>query len=163
MPWLFSALMVLPLERKGRETRVWCVSSVLLPRVPSPSCTLNGRAVIPRLDSQTSLGSDSLGNSRSDSTQSSTTVPVARTSTCRAIRRGRVGPSRFPFIVALDGCFFGTSFPMEFLIHFPEFVPSDPIRVFEPKLFGFAIHKESKAYREDRFSKRVGKRAEGDS
>ena len=44
---------------------------------------------------------------------------------------------------------------MEFLIHFPSYVQGDPVRVYEPKLFGFSIHKESKAYRKGRFVESV--------
>ncbi|KAK8830061.1 Casein kinase II subunit beta [Blastocystis sp. ATCC 50177/Nand II] len=57
----------------------------------------------------------------------------------------------------LDGCFFGPSFPMEFLIHYPECVPREPIRVYEPKLYGFSIHEESKAFRQGRFDDTVTK------
>lgn len=59
---------------------------------------------------------------------------------------------------ALDGCFFGPSFPMEFLIHYPECVPREPIRVYEPKLYGFSIHEESKAFRQGRFDDTVRER-----
>ena len=52
--------------------------------------------------------------------------------------------------IAIDGCFFGTSFPMEFLVHFPEFVPTSPLEVYKPRLFGFAVSKESPAYRSDK-------------
>jgi hypothetical protein len=40
---------------------------------------------------------------------------------------------------------------MEFLIHFPSFVPTEPIQIFEPKLYGFSVSKESEAYRKGRF------------
>ena len=39
---------------------------------------------------------------------------------------------------------------MEFLVHFPEFVPTSPLEVYKPRLFGFAISKESPAYRSDK-------------
>lgn len=39
---------------------------------------------------------------------------------------------------------------MEFLIHFPEFVPTSPREVYQPRLFGFALSKESPAYRSDK-------------
>ncbi|KAK8792219.1 casein kinase II subunit beta [Blastocystis sp. subtype 4] len=48
---------------------------------------------------------------------------------------------------SIDGCFFGTSLPLEFLIHYPSYVPIKPLKVYEPKLYGFALSKESPAYR----------------
>ena len=47
---------------------------------------------------------------------------------------------------------------MEFLIHYPEGVPREPIRVYEPKLYGFSIHEESKAFRQGRFDDTVRER-----
>lgn len=47
---------------------------------------------------------------------------------------------------------------MEFLIHYPECVPREPIRVYEPKLYGFSIHEESKAFRQGRFDDTVRER-----
>ncbi len=67
-------------------------------------------------------------------------------------------PPLLPSSKALDGCFFGPSFPMEFLIHYPECVPREPIRVYEPKLYGFSIHEESKAFRQGRFDDTVRER-----
>ena len=49
--------------------------------------------------------------------------------------------------LAIDGCFFGTSLPLEFLIHYPSYVPIKPLKVYEPKLYGFSLSKKSLAYR----------------
>lgn len=57
--------------------------------------------------------------------------------------------------LAIDGCFFGPNFPMEFLIHYPSYVHHEPIQVYEPKLYGFALSRESPAYRKPRFCEQV--------
>ena len=57
--------------------------------------------------------------------------------------------------VAIDGCFFGPNFPMEFLIHYPEFVHHEPILAYKPTLYGFPINHESPAYRCNRFEEKV--------
>ena len=53
--------------------------------------------------------------------------------------------------LVIDGCAYGPNFPMEFLVHFPHFLQYGPLKVYEPKLYGMSISKESPAYREGRF------------
>lgn len=59
------------------------------------------------------------------------------------------------WFIAIDGCFFGTSLPLEFLIHYPSYVDPEPLKVYEPKLYGFSLSKESPAYRKGRFTEMV--------
>lgn len=48
---------------------------------------------------------------------------------------------------AIDGAFFGTSFPAMFLQTFPELVPVHSTDIFTPKIFGFQIHDYAKITR----------------
>ena len=43
----------------------------------------------------------------------------------------------------MDGCFFGDSFPMEFLIHYPEYGNVGGCEKYKLKLYGFELSKES--------------------
>eukprot|EP00762_Andalucia_godoyi_P007564 ANDGO_00777.mRNA.1 Putative casein kinase II subunit beta-4 len=46
----------------------------------------------------------------------------------------------------LDGAYFGTSFPFIFLMQFPEHVPMKASEVFEPRVFGYKVHKSSPVF-----------------
>ncbi|GME89488.1 unnamed protein product [Ambrosiozyma monospora] len=48
---------------------------------------------------------------------------------------------------AIDGAFFGTSFPAMFLQTYPEYVPSHNVDIYTPKIFGFQIHESAKLTR----------------
>ncbi|CCF57593.1 hypothetical protein KAFR_0C06020 [Kazachstania africana CBS 2517] len=48
---------------------------------------------------------------------------------------------------AIDGAYFGTSFPGMFLQAFPEMVPRHPTRRYVPKIFGFELHKQAQLAR----------------
>lgn len=48
---------------------------------------------------------------------------------------------------AIDGAFFGTSFPAMFLQTYPELVPSHSVDIFTPKIFGFQMHEYAKLTR----------------
>ena len=45
--------------------------------------------------------------------------------------------------IDMDGCFFGESFPMEFLIHNPEYGNVGGCEKYKLKLYGFELRKES--------------------
>lgn len=46
---------------------------------------------------------------------------------------------RFPQSIFLDGAFYGTSFPLFFLLSFPEFIPKSRGVNYVPKVFGFQL------------------------
>ena len=43
----------------------------------------------------------------------------------------------------MDGCFFGPSFPLEFLIHYPEYGNVGGCDKYKLKLYGFELSEES--------------------
>jgi hypothetical protein len=45
---------------------------------------------------------------------------------------------------AIDGAYFGATFPHLFLMTYPDLVPPPPTMVYVPRIFGFRIHKETK-------------------
>lgn len=48
---------------------------------------------------------------------------------------------------AIDGAYFGTSFPGMFLQAFPETCPKHPTKRYVPKVFGFDLHKQAQLVR----------------
>ena len=48
---------------------------------------------------------------------------------------------------ALDGAYFGTTFPHLFLLAHPDCVPPRPERGYVPRVYGFRISRESQYYR----------------
>lgn len=48
---------------------------------------------------------------------------------------------------AIDGAYFGTSFPGMFLQAFPEICPKHPTKRYVPKVFGFDLHKQAQLTR----------------
>ncbi|GME88357.1 hypothetical protein B5S28_g994 [[Candida] boidinii] len=48
---------------------------------------------------------------------------------------------------AIDGAFFGTSFPSMFLQTYPELIPLHNVEIYTPKIFGFHIHDYAKMTR----------------
>ena len=45
--------------------------------------------------------------------------------------------------IDMDGCFFGPSFPLEFLIHYPEYGNVGGCDKYKLKLYGFELSEES--------------------
>lgn len=48
----------------------------------------------------------------------------------------------------VDGAYFGTTFPHFFLLQYPDHVPPRPEIKYQPRVFGYKIHKSSPAYQE---------------
>ena len=43
----------------------------------------------------------------------------------------------------IDGAYFGTTFPHVFLMRYPAVIPEPPHSSYEPRVYGFRVHKSS--------------------
>lgn len=49
----------------------------------------------------------------------------------------------------IDGAYFGTTFPHVFLMRYPESIPAPPKSAYEPRVYGFRVHKSSPIFKYD--------------
>ena len=45
----------------------------------------------------------------------------------------------------IDGAYFGTTFPHLFLMSYPQSIPSPPVAIYVPRVFGFRVRREATA------------------